>query len=105
MHVDRFWGAPGTMHCCCSINCYVGVITITCTSQHLPYSYMRCVVNIMCPKYSRQELICMQITIWGGVFPIVVTWWAALGLTVYYLATNNVLFFVRSAQHMQVHPS
>jgi hypothetical protein len=24
------------------------------------------------------------VTIWGGVFPIVVSWWAALGLSVYY---------------------
>ena len=45
-----------------------------------------------------------QVTIWGGIFPIVVTWWAALGLTVYYLATNNVLFYTRNFQHMQVRP-
>ena len=42
-----------------------------------------------------------QITIWGGVFPIVVTWWAALGLTVYYVATNMVLYYVRRVQHIQ----
>lgn len=40
-------------------------------------------------------------TIWGGIFPIVVNWWAALGLTVYYVATNNVLFYVRNVQHVQ----
>ena len=44
----------------------------------------------------------MQITIWAGIFPIVVTWWAALGLTVYYVALNNVLYYVRSVQHVQV---
>ena len=30
------------------------------------------------------------VTIWFGVFPIVVSQWAALGVTVYYLATNMV---------------
>ena len=44
---------------------------------------------------------CVQVTIWGGIFPIVVNWWAALGLTVYYVATNNVLFYVRNVQHVQ----
>ena len=29
----------------------------------------------------------LQVTIWLGVFPIVVSWWAALGLTVYFIAT------------------
>lgn len=29
------------------------------------------------------------ITIWFGVFPIVVSFWAALGLTVYYIATQR----------------
>lgn len=28
------------------------------------------------------------ITIWFGVFPIVVSFWAALGLTVYFIATQ-----------------
>ncbi len=30
------------------------------------------------------------VTIWFGVFPIVVSQWAALGVTVYYFATNMV---------------
>lgn len=29
-------------------------------------------------------------TIWIGIFPIVLSWWAALGLTVYYIATTLV---------------
>ena len=40
------------------------------------------------------------VTIWGGVFPIVVSWWAALGLSVYYVATNAVLYHVRSLRHI-----
>ena len=40
------------------------------------------------------------VTIWGGVFPIVVSWWAALGLSVYYVATNLVLYHVRSLRHI-----
>ena len=31
-----------------------------------------------------------MITIWFGVFPIVVSQWTALGVTVYYFATNLV---------------
>ncbi|KAK9803849.1 hypothetical protein WJX73_008180 [Symbiochloris irregularis] len=46
-------------------------------------------------------IIVPMVTIWGGIFPIVVNWWAALGLTVYYVATNNVLFYVRNVQHVQ----
>lgn len=41
------------------------------------------------------------VTIWSGVFPIVVSWWAALGLTVYYVATNAVLYYVRSPKHVE----
>ena len=41
------------------------------------------------------------ITIWFGVFPIVVNWWAALGLTVYYTATHAVLYYVRSPKHFE----
>ena len=29
-------------------------------------------------------------TIWIGIFPIVLSWWAALGLSVYYVATTMV---------------
>jgi hypothetical protein len=38
-------------------------------------------------------IIIPLITIWAGVFPIVISWWAALGLTIYMLAT----LLVRSA--------
>lgn len=30
------------------------------------------------------------VTIWAGVFPIVLNFWAAIGLTIYYLATSAV---------------
>lgn len=30
------------------------------------------------------------VTIWAGVFPIVLNFWAAVGLTIYYLATTAV---------------
>lgn len=40
-------------------------------------------------------------TIWLGVFPIVVSWWAALGLTVYFIATNAVLYYVKSIKHIE----
>ena len=42
-----------------------------------------------------------QVTIWLGVFPIVVSWWAALGLTVYFVATNSVLYYVKSIKHIE----
>jgi hypothetical protein len=45
-------------------------------------------------------MIVPVVTIWGGVFPIVVSWWAALGLSVYYVATNLVLYHVRSLRHI-----
>ena len=43
----------------------------------------------------------LQVTIWLGVFPIVVSWWAALGLTVYFIATNLVLYYVKSIKHIE----
>ena len=30
------------------------------------------------------------LTIWFGIFPIILNWWAALGLSVYYVATTAV---------------
>ena len=30
------------------------------------------------------------VTIWAGVFPIVLNWWAAIGLSVFYAATTMV---------------
>ena len=35
-------------------------------------------------------IILPLITIWFGVFPIVISWWAALGLTIYMIATHLV---------------
>ena len=35
-------------------------------------------------------IIIPLITIWFGIFPIVISWWAALGLTVYMVATHGV---------------
>ena len=46
-------------------------------------------------------LLLLQVTIWLGVFPIVVSWWAALGLTVYFIATNCVLYYVKSIKHIE----
>ena len=43
----------------------------------------------------------LQVTIWFGVFPIVVSWWAALGLTIYFVATNAVLYYVKSIKHIE----
>lgn len=45
--------------------------------------------------------VSLQVTIWLGVFPIVVSWWAALGLTVYFVATNAVLYYVKSIKHIE----
>lgn len=35
-------------------------------------------------------IIIPLITIWFGIFPIVISWWAALGLTIYMVATHSV---------------
>lgn len=35
------------------------------------------------------------VTVFFGVFPIVISKWAALGLTVYFVCTNAVLYYVR----------
>ena len=47
------------------------------------------------------SVIIPVITIWFGIFPIVVSWWAALGLTVYFVATEMVLYYVRSFKHVE----
>lgn len=40
---------------------------------------------------STPTFVCVPlVTIWAGVFPIVLSWWAALGLTAYYVATTLV---------------
>ena len=36
-------------------------------------------------------IIIPLLTIWAGIFPIVISWWAALGLTIYYVAQSMVL--------------
>ena len=41
------------------------------------------------------------VTIWGGIFPIVVSWWAALAISVQYVATTAVLYFVRTPRHLE----
>ncbi|CAL8470908.1 g10450 [Coccomyxa elongata] len=46
-------------------------------------------------------IIIPAVTIWFGVFPIVVSRWTALGVTVYYFATNMVLYYVRSWYHVE----
>ena len=53
---------------------------------------------------SSSDIFCWllsQVTIWLGVFPIVVSWWAALGLTVYFIATNAVLYYIKSLKHIE----
>lgn len=46
-------------------------------------------------------IIIPAITIWFGVFPIVVSWWMALALTIYFVALNLVLYYVRSYKHIE----
>ncbi len=58
-------------------------------------------VSCCCPKVLFCAVIAQQVTIWLGVFPIVVSWWAALGLTVYFIATNAVLYYVKSIKHIE----
>ena len=36
------------------------------------------------------------ITIWIGVFPVIINRWAALGLTIYAAATQALLYYVRT---------
>ena len=43
----------------------------------------------------------MQITIWIGVFPLVITRWLTLGLTIYSVATQMVLYYVRHPNHTE----
>ncbi len=48
------------------------------------WSYI--VASIATPTFILVPLL----TIWFGIFPIVLSWWAALGLSVYYVATTAV---------------
>ena len=43
----------------------------------------------------------VQITIWIGVFPLVITRWLTLGLTIYSVATQMVLYYVRHPNHTE----
>jgi hypothetical protein len=42
------------------------------------------------------------LTIWFGIFPIILNWWAALGLSVYYVATTAVRTLNPTSYH---HPT
>ena len=57
------------------------------------------------PSWRNQTILVtsgvLQVTIWLGVFPIVVSWWAALGLTIYFIATNAVLYYIKSLKHIE----
>ncbi|KAK9804363.1 hypothetical protein WJX72_009368 [[Myrmecia] bisecta] len=41
------------------------------------------------------------LTIWAGVFPITVSWWAALALTVYTVAQTLVLNYMKKWKHIE----
>lgn len=46
-------------------------------------------------------IIIPLVTIWGGVFPIVVSWWAALGLSVYMAAQFIVMNYVHKLRDLK----
>ncbi|KAK9837911.1 hypothetical protein WJX74_007544 [Apatococcus lobatus] len=46
-------------------------------------------------------MVIPMLTIWAGVFPIVISWYAALALTVYYTAQTLVLGYVRKPGHAE----
>ena len=41
------------------------------------------------------------LTIWAGIFPIVISWWAALALTVYFIAQTAVLSYSKKFKHIE----
>ncbi|KAK9857954.1 hypothetical protein WJX84_008696, partial [Apatococcus fuscideae] len=41
------------------------------------------------------------LTVWAGIFPIVVSQWAALGLTVYFAAQTLVLSYTKKVKHVE----
>ena len=43
----------------------------------------------------------LQLTIWVGIFPLVITRWLTLGLTIYSVATQMVLYYVRHRNHTE----
>ena len=50
-------------------------------------------------------IIIPLLTIWAGIFPIVISWWAALGLTIYYVAQSMVLNYSKKVSHCPGHLS
>lgn len=59
---------------------------------------------------STPTFVCVPlVTIWAGVFPIVLNWWAALGLTAYYVATTLVSTLCEAVRlglfQVPIHPS
>jgi len=58
------------------------------------WSYV--VASIATPTFILVPLL----TIWFGIFPIVLSWWAALGLSIYYVATCGVLQYTRNRKHI-----
>lgn len=46
-------------------------------------------------------IIIPLLTIWVGIFPIVVSWWAAVALTAYAAAQMLVLSYVKKFKHLQ----
>ena len=46
-------------------------------------------------------MIIPLLTIWAGIFPIVISWWAALALTVYFLAQSAVLGYSKQFKHVE----
>lgn len=43
-----------------------------------------------------------MVTVWFGVFPIVINIWCAIAVTVYYPATLMVMYYTRSLRHLKV---
>lgn len=43
----------------------------------------------------------MQITLWAGIFPVVITQKFALALTIYTVATQSLLYYVKELQHIE----
>lgn len=46
-------------------------------------------------------IIIPLLTIWAGIFPIVISWWAALALTVYFIAQTAVLSYSKKIKHVE----
>lgn len=46
-------------------------------------------------------IIIPLLTIWAGIFPIVISWWAALALTVYFIAQTAVLSYSKKFKHVE----